>query len=142
MDPATLLILGLVALAATGKKKESTEDITNVPDTGSGSVETAKVDEPGSPVLRIDDVRPLFNTVKFTLMAGGQSATEKHKTKDETPTQRRVGDYMLIAITEPRIRPGQKHPDSVVIAVKKMATGETVIAKKVLVEDKKIIDMI
>lgn len=109
---------------------------------GSGTEETIKEDLPGEPSLKIRRIQKIpFDSVEFTLEANGQKERGDHRAKLTAPTMVRAGDYTLMAVTDPKTRPGQKKPDAVVIAVRNKA-GKTVIGKRIHINDKEIIDLV
>ncbi len=109
---------------------------------GGGTEETIKEDLPGAPALTIRRIQKIpIDKVEFTLSAGGYEEKGDHKAKLTVPTMVRAGDYTLMAVTDPKPRPGEKKPDAVVIAVKNKA-GKTVIGKRIHINDKEIIDLV
>jgi hypothetical protein len=135
------IIIGALALLGFSLMKPKSET-SGKTDSSPGGPITYKPSSPGSPRLEIVDVKPLLNRVKYTVSsAGEQLKNEVHKIKDLEPRQIKIGNHFLLVATDPEIRAGQKHPDAVMFVLKD-ADNKTVIAKRVLVEDDKIIDIV
>lgn len=140
MDPIVMLLLGFGAFKMLGGSKDQTQ--TETGGAGSGTESTIKEDLPGAPELTIRRIQKIpVDKVEFTLSAGGFEEKGDHKAKLTAPTMLRAGDYTLMAVTDPKTRPGQKKPDAVVIAVRNKA-GKTVIGKRIHINDKEIIDLV
>jgi len=139
MDPLTL---GLIALIGMGmmKKKGETPDAEKP-----GSPTTSKPNEPGQPSLTIDKIhdRPgqILDNVLWSFRAGGQEIDGKHQTRKEDPIVASAAGYQIITQTDPTIRAGEKKPDTVMLVVKD-SSNRTIIAKRVIVGSKQIIDII
>ena len=143
MDPITLLLGGALFLFMRSKKKNGGGGGSGGKGGGSeaGTDETKKTDQPGQPSLKIADIRPVFNSVHFVAKADGKRVAATHKAKDPGETKLTVGNYYVVAVTDPGIRQGQKKPDVVMILMKR-SDGKTIIAKRILIEDNKIIDIV
>lgn len=140
MDPITIGILG--ALAFMFFKKPT----AGAPGGGSsqqtGTAASVKPNLSGAPALEITKIHKFpIDKVDFTLSAGGDEEKADHKAKETTPTLIKVGGYTAIAVTDPKIRDGQKKPDAVVIAVRD-AANKVIMSKMVLINDKKILDLV
>lgn len=141
MNPA--VILGLLFLGSQAlKKKGATGGGSGAGSPGKPS--STKPNLPGSPTLTVDDIndRPgqLLDNVKYTFTAGGQSRSNKHQSRKENPTQEVIGDYLVIAQTDPNVREGEKKPDVIMLIVRDR-DNRTVIAKRIIVGEKQIIDI-
>lgn len=130
----------LVALAAGKNKKAKQEDEDSFTTVTPPSVEIPK---PGQPALKIDKVRKLLNRVDFSFTDGKQSQEFKHKWKGGEMTSGVVGKYMIEALTLPEPdpkNPGKMTEGPVMVVVK--APGKGIIqAKRVLVNEGKVIDV-
>jgi hypothetical protein len=139
MNPIVLLIGGL-ALSQMMKKKPEVKPPSEQP----GAPTTSKPNIPGTPSLTIDDIhdRPgqLIDNVKWTFRANGQEIDGKHQTRKEDPIKQTLGNFMVITQTDPTVRPGEKKPDTVMLIVKD-SNNRTIIAKRVIVGTKQIIDI-
>ncbi len=139
---ANLLIPIGIAVAyfmSRGKK-----DAGIIPAKPGGPV-TSKPNIPGNPTLRIDKIhdRPgqFLDNILWSFSAGGASGSGKHQSRKEEPIMESIGEYVVITKTDPNIRPGEKKPD-VIMAVVKDRQDRTIIAKRVIVGDKMIIDIV
>lgn len=139
MSPAVIGILALLGYKMLGPKGAGA---------GGGGAETpgettsSKPDLVGAPTLEISKIHKIpFDKVDFVLSAGGSDEKGEHKANKVTPTTIRSGDYMAVAVTDPKIREGQKKPDAVVIAVKDRS-NKVIMAKRILINDKEIVDLV
>lgn len=140
MNP--IVLAGLAAFLFMGKKKAGAT--TSTAPTDGGTTTTVKPNIPGSPSLTIDEIhdRPgqFLDNVKYTFTAGGKTFEGKHRSRDEAPQQEIVDDFMVVTQTDPNVREGEKKPDVVMIVVKDR-NNRTVIAKRIIIGEKRIVDI-
>lgn len=138
MNPLVLIGGGIALMSMMNKKEQ------RPPSQQPGSPTTSKPNIPGAPTLTIDEIhdRPgqFLDNVKWSFSAGGQSGKGKHQTRKDDPITEVIGDYMVITQTDPKVRPGEKKPDTVMIVVKDRS-DRTIIAKRIIVGNKQIIDV-
>lgn len=136
MDPITLALIlgGVVALSKSSGKTDSGDFVTvSNPD--------ITIPKKGEPSLKVDKVHKLLNRVDFTFCDGQSCESFKHKWKGKEITEAKVGKYIVQAITgmEPD-KKGNFDFGPVMITVKEPGKGVK-FAKRVLVNDKKVIDI-
>ena len=134
------IVLGYFLLKGMGGKRDTAGQVPSAP----GSPVTSKPNISGNPTLSIDEIndRPgqFLDNVKWTFSAGGASGSGKHQSRKDEPIITAVGDYAVITATDPHVRPGEKKPDVIMVVVKDRQ-DRTVIAKRIIVGDKQIIDI-
>lgn len=136
MNPILIGALLFFGAKTMGKKKVTDETAPE------GTETSSKPNLPGEPTLEVLKIHKFpIDKVDFKLEADGQEMKGDHKAKDQQPTSIKAGNYSLVAITDPKIRSGQKKPDVVMLVVQDKA-GKKIIAKRILINDKKIIDII
>jgi hypothetical protein len=139
MNPIILLAGALGLMSFMKKPARETP-----PEERPGSPTTTKPNIPGAPSLTIDQIhnRPgqLLDNVKWTVTADGQTKSGKHESRKEKPESEQVGSFLVVTQTDPTPRPGEKKPDTVMLLVKDRQ-NRTVIAKRVIIGTKQIIDI-
>lgn len=141
MDPITLLLIGGGAYAISQAKKNKKEDDTVFTTVNPGGVTTPP---PGAPRLTVDKISRIFKRVDFTFTDAGQSIELEHK-QNGGVTQRKVGNYFVTAQTLPKEEMDKNGnliqvPGAVMITVQ-AKNKPIIIAKRVLIKEKKVIDV-
>jgi len=139
MNPIVLIGAGLLAVNMMKKRGEGSPDSQKP-----GSPTTEKPNLPGAPTLTIDEIhdRPgqFLDNIKWTFAANNQTGSGKHQSRKEEPITQIIGDYMVVTQTDPTVRPGEKKADVIMVLVKDKQ-NRTVIAKRIIIGDKQIIDI-
>ena len=135
-----LIPIVIAYLLFKGKKGQKGDSAAAKP----GAPTTSKPNVQGNPTLTITDIndRPgqFLDNVKWEFTAGGISDKGKHQSRKDEPIITQVGDYAIITQTDPTVRPGEKKPDVIMVVVKDKQ-DRTIIAKRIIVGDKEIIDI-
>lgn len=138
MNPIVLIGGALLAMNMF-KQKEPTP-----PGQQPGSPTTSKPNITGEPTLTIDKIhdRPgqFLDNVEWSFTGSGQTGSGKHQSRKDDPITKTIGDFMVVTQTDPTVRPGEKKPDVVMIIVKDRQ-NRTIIAKRIIIGDKQIIDV-
>ncbi len=141
MNPIVILGGAYLLTQMMGKGRRGDTDL--VPEKPGGPT-TSKPNISGNPTLTITDIndRPgqFLDNVKWEFSAGGISESGKHQSRKDEPILTSVGEYVVITKTDPNTRPGEKKPDVIMVVVKDRQ-DRTIIAKRIIVGDKQIIDI-
>lgn len=134
MDPLTAaLVIGGIALAT--RKQTDNEEVFD--ELNPGDVPPPS---PGDPKLEVTKISKIFHRVDFNAVIGGKVYSFSHKQKDMTEDVKIIGNYVVRAKT---ISEGEDtfKDDPVILVIANKAETKVYTAKKVLIQQKKVIDL-